>query len=100
LEKVKKSRKYRELLIEPILKTIAQLNDEGHITSRYVNANHEEHTTDDLSRVTFSDFMDSKKWLLEYEINGFEEDPQMIVKAEERKKKRRPYKKKAAKKTE
>lgn len=88
MEKVKKSRKYKELLLDPILKTIAQLNDEGHITSKYVNANHEEYTAEELSRVSFTDFMDSKKWLLEYEINGFEEDRNMIIEAKERKQKK------------
>ena len=102
LEKVKKNRRYKELLIDPIIKTLAQLNDEGHITSRYVNANHEEHTAEDLSNVTFAEFMDAKRWLLEYEINGFEEDPQLLIDAQERKeeKKKGAFKKKTKPKTE
>lgn len=96
MEKVKKSRKYRELLIEPIIKTIAQLNDEGHIESVYVNAQHEEYTADDLSKVSFSDFLDSKKWLLQYEIKGFEEDPQMIIEAKERQQKKAAAKRRKA----
>lgn len=101
LQKVKKSRKYKELLIDPIIKTIAQLNDEGHITSRYVNAEHEEHTTEDLASVTFAAFMDPKKWLLEYDINGFEDDPQTLIEARERKgKKKGSSKKKTQPKTE
>ena len=79
LEKVKKSRKYKELLIDPIIKTIAQLNDDGQIVSKYVNAKHEEYSAEDLSRVTFADFMDRKRWLLEYEITGFEEDPRLLT---------------------
>ncbi len=102
LNKVQEKRKYREMLIDPIIRVIAQLNDEGHITSRYVNANHEEYTPEDLSRVTFYEFMDSKKWLLEYEINGFEEDPQLLIDAQERKeeKKKGAFKKKTKPKTE
>lgn len=88
MEKVKKSRRYRELYIEPIIKTVAQLNDDGQIISKYVNAKHEEYTADDLSRVTFSDFMDRKKWLLEYEVTGFMEDPRLLI-VEPKKKKRK-----------
>ena len=98
LEKVKKSRRYRELLIEPIIKTIAQLNDEGHIISRYVDPDHKEYTAEDLSLVSFSDFMDSHKWLLEYELCGFTEDTQAVIEARERLQKKTRAKRK--KKTE
>ena len=80
LEKVKRSRRYRELYIEPILKTIAQLNDAGQIVSKYVDAKHNEHTADDLSRVTFADIMDRKKWLLEYEVTGFADNESLLIK--------------------
>ena len=72
LEKVKRNRKYKELIMDPIIKTIAQLNDEGHIVSRYVTPDGSEYTADDLARASFSEFMDKKRWLLEYEVAGFE----------------------------
>lgn len=97
LKRVQEKRKYREMIIDPIIRVIAQLNDEGHITSRYINANHEEYTAEDLSRVTFYEFMDSKKWLLEYDINGFEEDPQLLIDAQERKEKKKGSSKKKTK---
>lgn len=101
LKRVQEKRKCREMIIDPIIRVIAQLNDEGHITSRYVDANHEEYTAEDLSRVTFYEFMDSKKWLLEYDINGFEEDPQLLIDAQERKEKKKgSSKKKTQPKTE
>ena len=77
LEKVKKNRKYKELIMDPIIKTIAQLNDEGHIISRYVNPDGNEYTADELASATFSEFMDKKRWLLEYEVTGF--DDQLIT---------------------
>lgn len=88
LDKVKKSRRYRELYIEPIIKTLAQLNDAGQIVSKYVNAKHEEYTAADLSRVTFAEIMDRRKWLLEYEVTGFMEDPRLLI-MEPKKKKRK-----------
>lgn len=73
LEKVKRNRKYKELIMDPIVKTIAQLNDEGHIISRYVNPDGKEYTAGDLANASFAEFMDKKRWLLEYEVTGFDD---------------------------
>ena len=96
LEKVQKTRKYKEAYIDPTINTITYLNEAGYISSRYVNGKHEEYTADDLSRVKYEDFIDRKKWLLEYDLIDYQDSPSLTEpRPQNQKPKRAPRKKKA-----
>ena len=95
LEKVQKTRKYKEAYIDPTVNTLVYLNESGYITSRYVNANHEEYTANDLSQVRYEDFIDRHKWLLEYDLIEYKDSPRLSEPVPERpKRKRKPRAKK------
>ena len=82
------NREYRKLIIEPVINVLNVLNRDGVITSKFVDADGIEHTPEELQSVTLADFMDSKKWLLFYEIVGYKVNPEIIKAALERAKQR------------
>ncbi len=93
LEKVQRTRKYKEAYIDPTINTIVYLNEAGYIDSRYVNASHEEYTANDLAQVRYEDFIDRRKWLLEYELLDYKDNPKALQ-TPPKKKRKRTYKKK------
>ncbi len=94
MEKVAKTRKYREAYIDPTVNTIVYLNEAGFISSRFVNAEHEEYTANDLSQVSYLDFIDSKKWLLEYDLLDYKDNPKVLKNLPKPKARKRASKKK------
>ena len=86
LAKCKKNinRESRRYIIEPTIKVISILNKEKVITSRFIDKDGIEHTKDELSTVTLGDFMNPEKWLLLYDIVGYQDDPKQIQEAKDR----------------
>lgn len=86
-EQVKKKGnwKFRQDIIEPLFKAIKELNEENYITSKYIDRDGIEHTEADMKTAGIVDILDPEKWLLNYELVGFKDDPVMIQEALARK---------------
>ncbi len=100
--KVSKSgRHYDRDIIKPLFNAIRELNDESYIKSKYIDRDGIEHTEAEMKTAGIVDILDPEKWLLDYEIVGFKDDPEMIKSAMERERQRNekriqePVKKKA-----
>lgn len=88
-EKVSKSgRHYDRDIIKPLFNAIRELNDENYIKSKYIDRDGIEHTEAEMKTAGIVDILDPEKWLLDYEIVGFKDDPEMIKSAMERAKQR------------
>lgn len=89
-----KTRKYRQSVIQPLFNAIKILNDEGYIISRYVDPDGIEHEKEEQETVSFTDFIDPQRWLLEYELLdpetgiAFEDNQVQIEAAKQRQKDR------------
>ena len=79
---------FRRLIIEPLFNAIKELNDENYIKSKYIDRDGIEHTEAEMKIAGIVDILDPEKWLLDYEIVGFKDDPEMIKSAMERAKQR------------
>lgn len=79
---------FRRLIIEPLFNAIRELNDENYIKSRYIDRDGIEHTEAEMKTAGIVDILDPEKWLLDYEIVGFKDDPELIKSAMERAKQR------------
>ena len=88
-EKVSKSgRHYDRDIIKPLYNAIRELNGENYIKSKYIDRDGIEHTEAEMKTAGIVDILDPEKWLLDYEIVGFKDDPEMIKSAMERAKQR------------
>ena len=85
-----KTRKYRQSVILPMFNAIKILTEEGYILSRYVDTDGIEHEPEEMETVSFTDFIDPRKWLLEYELLNpetgevFKENVEQRLAAEQR----------------
>lgn len=86
LKKCKKdiNREARRYIIEPTINVIKILNNDKVIVSKYIDKDGIEHQKEELNTVTLGDFMNPEKWLLLYDIVGYQDDPKMIQEAKER----------------
>lgn len=89
-----KTRQYKRNVIDPMVNAIKILTDLGYITSKYIDPDGIEHTKEELENVAFTDFLDRKKWLLEYDLldpdtgEPFKDNEKQIQAATKRKKER------------
>ena len=86
--KENKKRQFRRDIIEPLFNAIRELNNENYIKSKYIDRDGIEHTEAEMKIAGIVDILDPEKWLLDYEIVGFKDDPEMIKSAMERAKQR------------
>ena len=98
VEKIKKTRKYKQDIIRPMLNAIEILNREGYIVSKYIDVDDNEYTREEMEELNFVDFINPQKYLLYYDLVDFKEDQAMIDAALVRKKEREEARAKAGKK--
>lgn len=98
IEKIRKTRKYKQDIIRPMLNAIEILNREGYIVSKYIDIDDNEYTREEMEEKNFVDFINPQKFLLYYDLVDFKEDQAMIEAALIRKKEREEAKAKASKK--
>lgn len=87
-EKVSKTRQFRRNIIDPLFSAIKELNEEKYIISKYINPDGEEYSQEDMRTASIVDILDPKRWLLSYEIVGYQDDPVKIQAAMQRRKER------------
>ena len=97
VEKIRKSRKYKQDIIRPMLNAIEILNREGYIVSKYIDVDDNEYTREEMENQNFVDFINPQKFLLFYDLVDFQEDQAMVEAALVRKKEREEARAKAGK---
>ena len=97
VEKIRKTRKYKQDIIRPMLNAIEILNREGYIVSKYIDVDDNEYTREEMENQNFVDFINPQKFLLFYDLVDFKEDQAMVEAALVRKKEREEARAKAGK---
>ncbi len=97
VEKIRKTRKYKQDIIRPMLNAIEILNREGYIVSKYIDVDDNEYTREEMEEQNFVDFINPQKFLLFYDLVDFKEDQAMVEAALVRKKEREEARAKAGK---